>query len=168
MLSRKTVGLALFFTFYAQITIAQWAWRESGGTVYSDKPPPSSVPLSDILRQPAVQAQPAASTPTVPVAPAVPSAGASKLTKPETKSTAELDAEFRERRAQKAEEDKKNAEAAQKKQQLAEECERSRDYLKSLKDGVRVRTGKDNAIMEDAQREKEIQRVQQQVSRACQ
>jgi hypothetical protein len=80
---------------------------------------------------------------------------------------AEREAEFRERREKQAEQEKKAAEEAAKKQQLSQECERSRSYLKSLQEGIRVRSGPDNAVMGDEERQKEIQRVQKQVSDAC-
>ncbi len=142
--------------------LAQWVWREGGTTVHSDRPPPPNIPASQIIKQPAgsnVQMLPSAA-PANNTAPAP-----NKDSKPKT--AAELDAEFKERRNKKAEEDKKAAEDAQKKQQTTQECERARSYLKALQDGLRIRTGKDNAMMEDAERQKELQRVQQQIGQSC-
>ena len=160
----KTILLTLASLLLSTAALAQWAWREGNTTVFSDQPPPPSIAPSQIIRQPAGRAKP--------VEPGDTEKNNDKSTgkaanSTQPKSLAERDAEFRERREKQAEQEKKSAEEAAKKQQLSQECERARSYLKSLQEGVQVRSGSDNAIMGDEDRQKEVQRVQKQVSDAC-
>ncbi|MCE2986061.1 MAG: hypothetical protein LW849_10105 [Burkholderiales bacterium] len=164
----KNILFALATLLLTSTALAQWAWRDGNTTVFSDQPPPPNIAPSQIIRQPAGSTRPAkpgepgeAAKTNDKAAPAKPASS----TQP--KSMAEREAEFRERREKQAEQEKKAAEEAAKKQQLSQECERSRSYLKSLQEGIRVRSGPDNAVMGDEERQKEIQRVQKQVSDAC-
>jgi hypothetical protein len=153
----KKIILALSALLLSSTALAQWAWREGGSTVFSDQPPPPHIAPSQILKKPA-----SAAIANDKAAPAKPS------TESQPKSLAEREAEFRERREKRNEEEKKVAEDAAKKQQLSQECERARTYLKALQDGIRVRSGPDYAVMGDEERQQEIQRVQKRVSSACQ
>jgi hypothetical protein len=149
--------LALSALLLSSTVLAQWAWREGGSTIFSDQPPPPHITPSQILKKPA-----SAAIGNDKVAPAKPN------TEGRSKSLAEREAEFRERREKRTEQEKKVAEEAAKKQQLSQECERARTYLKALQDGIRVRSGPDLAVMGDEERQQEIQRVQKRVSSACQ
>jgi hypothetical protein len=154
----KKIILALSALLLSSTVLAQWAWREGGSTVFSDQPPPPHITPSQILKKPAS----AAAIGNDKVAPEKPN------TESQPKSLAEREAEFRERREKRTEQEKKVAEEAAKKQQLSQECERARTYLKALQDGIRVRSGPDLAVMGDEERQQEIQRVQKRVSSACQ
>lgn len=168
------LAIALVATVYASGAAAQWAWKEDGGrVVYSDRPPPPNIKSSQILRQPAVpppaptpSAQPgAAGTPAdtdkAAAAPAVPSG---------PKSVAERDMEFRKRQQERADSERKAQEEQQKASARAADCERSRGYLKSLEDGVRIsRTDAsgNREILDDAQRAAEVERTRKSIQQVC-
>jgi hypothetical protein len=164
----KTILLTLASFLLSTAALAQWAWRDGNTTVFSDQPPPPNIAPSQILRQPVGSAKPAKPGESGDAAKINDKSAPGKAANTtQAKSLAEREAEFRERREKLAEQEKKAAEEAAKKQQLSQECERARSYLNSLQQGVQVRSGPDNAVMGDEQRQKEIQRVQKQVSDSC-
>jgi hypothetical protein len=129
---------------------AQYVWLdERGGKQYSDRPPPSSVPASRILKQPggvrpdaapAAESQPAPATTTA-------------------SSIAEQNAEFRKRKTEQAEKDKKAADEAKAATDKSKNCERAREYQHSLESGVRIaRTDAagERSFLTDEQREREL------------
>ncbi len=90
---------------------------------------------------------------------------------PQQKSIAEREAEFRKRRMESAEAQKKEETKAAELAQNRENCERARIYLKSLQDGQRIsqidpRSG-ERVYLEDPQRPAEIARAQQAVDSNC-
>ena len=161
---KKNLGVMLSFLLVTLAVQAQplWVWREGGTTVHSDQPPPPNIPASQILKSPGgMPVNAPAATNQAPE-----STGATPATSSSTnknKSAAELEAEFKERQNKKAEQDKKTAEEAQKKQQSAQECERSRGYLRALQEGIRIRSTADNSVLDDAGRQKEVARIQEQL-----
>ena len=87
------------------------------------------------------------------------------------KSIAEREAEFRKRRMESADAQKKEEAKAAELAQNRENCERARIYLKSLQEGQRIsqidpRTG-ERIYLEDPQRPAEIARAQQAVASNC-
>jgi hypothetical protein len=149
----------------SSVALAQWAWRDGNTTVFSDQPPPPNIAPSQILKQPASNTR--AATAALVNKPGDATSTQKSATETAPRSLAEREAEFRERREKQIEQEKKAAEEAARKQQLSQECERARSYLKSLQDGLRIRSGPDGAVMGDEERQKEIQRVQKQISAAC-
>jgi type IV secretory pathway VirB10-like protein len=158
---------------------AQWAWRDDGGRlVFSDRPPPASVKPSQIVRQPnATPAQPSApiyvtDEKQAPMkaegkaenrkpAPAVVSA-------PKTLAEKEMDA--RKRDQERAAAEKKASEEQARKQQLAQDCERSRGYLRALEDGRRIAQSDaqgNQTVLDDAARADELARVRSRLSSDC-
>lgn len=90
---------------------------------------------------------------------------------PQQKSIAEREAEFRKRRMENAEAQKKEEAKAAELAQNRENCERARIYLKSLQEGQRIsqidpRSG-ERVYLEDPQRPAEIARAQQAVDSNC-
>ena len=174
----RHLGVLLLFCGAASLASAQWSWRdEHGRTVYSDQPPPASVRATDVLRQPAsppptqpsdsnnAGAQPASNP--APPAPA-PNAGTPAATRPPT--TAERELEFRKRLKERAESEKKVADAQAEASRKSDDCERARGYLKSLDDGVRlVRSNPDGSreLLDEAQRSDEAQRTRQMIESRC-
>src|SRR5207302_7292989 len=115
----RHLGVLLLFCGAASLASAQWSWRdEHRRTVYSDQPPPASVRATDVLRQPASPppTQPSDSNNAgaqsadnpAPPAPA-PNAATPAATRPPT--TAERELEFRKRLKERAESEKKAADA---------------------------------------------------------
>ena len=87
------------------------------------------------------------------------------------KSIAEREAEFRKRRMESADAQKKEEAKAAELAQNRENCERARIYLKSLQEGQRIsqidpRSG-ERVYLEDPQRPTEIARAQQAVDSNC-
>lgn len=154
---------------------AQWAWRDAAGKmVYSDQPPPASVPAKDVVRQPAAR-----TAPRVP-APVQPQGEERAETTPQTQAAAQparaptvadREIEARKRQQQQAEAEKKAAEEEQKKVQMAENCERMRSYERALQDGyriARVNAAGQREILDDATRAAELERTRAQMQQYCQ
>jgi hypothetical protein len=158
--------LAIVAAGYALPAAAQWAWRdESGRTVYSDRPPPASVKSEQILRQPSAQSFGSSGG-----APADSKADGKDAQKSGPKTLAEREMDFRKRQQEQAEAEKKQAEEQSRNDQRRQECERLRGYLKALEDGQRIaRTDAqgNREVLDDAQREGEIKRVRDGLSRSC-
>lgn len=173
--SRRLAALAIatVAAAYASGAAGQWAWKEdSGRVVYSDRPPPANIKSTQILRQPSITAPAPSPQPAAPGAPAAdgerpgtPSAGSGA-----PKSIAERDMEFRKRQQERADSERKAQEEQQKAASKAADCERSRGYLRSLEDGVRIsRTDAagNREILDDAQRAVEIERTRKSVQQFC-
>jgi hypothetical protein len=151
---------------------AQWAWRDAAGKmVYSDQPPPKSIPAKDVVRQPAA---PAVSRQGA----AVPAQGG-ELPSAEAKtsparagapSVAERDIESRRRQQQLAESEKNAADAEARRVQEAENCERLRAYQRALEGGhriARINAAGEKEILGDATRTAEIERTRAQIEQRC-
>lgn len=83
---------------------------------------------------------------------------------------AERELEFRKRQKERAEAEKKLADAQAEAARKAEDCERARGYMRSLDDGVRLlRTNPDGSreLLDEAQRAAEVQRTQQIIQSRC-
>ncbi len=158
---------------------AEWKWRDaSGRIVYSDRPPPSSVPDRAILRSPkGLIAQPVPPSPTtpslVPGTPAtVPSTAAPAPAGAASGAAPRVDKELEERRRketdakaaqQKAEEDKLLA-------ARAENCARARGQLRQLDDGIRIAKVNEKGereILDDKARAAEAARVRTIIASDC-
>lgn len=110
---------------------AQYVWVDEKGTKqFSDMPPPGSVPASRILKQPtrATSATPSPET-----------AGDKPVSGARTEPTiAEKNAEFRKRKTEQAEKEKKAAEDATHAAEKSKNCERAREYQRTLDSGERI------------------------------
>lgn len=173
----RSIFATLMFAFAASAA-AQWAWRDDGGRlVFSDKPPPASVKPNQIVRQPA---GPGPSQPSAPVyvadqPPPKPQAKAEpKKAEPTAtaapKTPAEREMEARKQAQERADAEKKAAEEQTRKQQVAQDCERSRGYLRALEDGRRIaRTDAqgNQVFLEDADRAAEVARVRSRIASDC-
>jgi hypothetical protein len=158
-LAFATAMLALSISFPAN---AQYVWLDKNNVkVYSDKPPPPDVPNNRVLKGPrgfkatnigdkqpdengSAEAK-AASTPEKP-----------PLT------TAEKNAEFNKRKMEQAEKDKK-AQAEEKiKQEKSQNCEKAKEYQRSLQSGgrfARTTESGERKYLNDEEREAEINRA---------
>jgi hypothetical protein len=169
----KLAGLAVVLGLFALPAAAQWAWREANGrVVYSDQPPPASVKSSQIVKQPGPRTF--APMPIVAGEPANDSKGEAKDKDKENakpagpKTYAEREMEFRKRQQEREQSEKKQQEEQARATQKAQECERMRNYMRALQDGVRVsRTDSqgNREVLEDAQREAEIKRMREALGR---
>lgn len=108
---------------------AQWQWKDaSGRRIFSDTPPPVSVPDRDILQRPKGAAPPAAAGPAATPAKTAPAADASL--------------EQRKQQLEKAEADKRKAEEKAAEEKAAKvravNCENARKNKATIESGVRV------------------------------
>ncbi|KQP14730.1 DUF4124 domain-containing protein [Pseudorhodoferax sp. Leaf267] len=151
-------GLAL-----ALPAAAQWQWRDQNDKlVFSDRPPPSDVPESRILRRPgALRPAPAAAAASVapPPAAAVP-------------RLAGKDKELEERRqqAEAQEEAKKAAQLQAQARARADNCARARQAKTTYDSGVRLARTDANGereFIDDATRAAESRRLQSIIASDC-
>lgn len=155
---------------FSQPVAAQWAWKDDNGRlVYSDRQPPSSVKPDQVVRQPRVSGSmidPSSAMNSV--ASAEPEKKAGAPTGPQT--YAEREQEFRKRLIERTQAEKKQADEVIQRQQSAQECERSKGYLRSLEEGARIQrtdTQGNREFLDDQQRAAEVARMREQVTRSC-
>ena len=186
MIPTRTVlcGLAalLLVATSTSVGAATWQWRDAQGRmVYSDRPPPSEVRSSQILRSPApAPAAPApregasAASPAgeaVPAdAPAERSAAAPPAPAPAMPSWVERERAFRERQAErraseeKAREERENAEHAQR------ACDELQHAIRTLESGmvvVSINARGEREPMGDAERARRLERARAERERSC-
>jgi type IV secretory pathway VirB10-like protein len=174
----RRIGVLLVLFGATSIASAQWAWRdEHGRTVFSDQPPPATTRSSDVLRQPEMApANPSADStgaeaqaPASPVSSAPPARAAAPEA-PHQPTMAEREVEFRKRMKDRADADKKVADAQAEAGRKTDDCERAQGYLKSIESGVRlVHTNPDGsrALLDEEQRAAEAQRTRDLIASRC-
>jgi len=132
---------------------AQWAWKDANGRpVYSDQPPPSSVPAARIFKAPRGQ---------MVDAPASPQSGP---------TLAERNAAYEQRRASAAERATKEAEEAKASAARSTSCENARNNQRALDSGSRIARFNDKGEREfltDSQRAEESKRNAAMVAEHC-
>jgi hypothetical protein len=155
---------------------AQWSWKDKDGRrIFSDQPPPTSVPDKDILKRPAGARAPSpapvadtpppgAATGTAAATIAAPSAAGPKVSgkDPELEKK-KKEADAKEAATKKAEADKL---AAQRK----ENCDRAKRSKASFDSGIRISTTNaqgEREIMSDSARAAETKRIQDIISSDC-
>lgn len=166
---RTTVLLAVGLAF-ASAASAQYVWTDEKGTrIYSDTPPPASVPAGRVIK-----GMPAATSKTA--APAETGSGAARpgdgtsqaatpspggAAEPSSKgppTLAEKNAEFNRRKAEREEKEKKTAEESRMAAEKQKNCERAREYRRLLDSGQRISTvdaSGDRTVLTDERRAQE-------------
>jgi hypothetical protein len=143
---------------FASLAQAQYMWiDEKGLKQFSDRAPPPSVPLKNILKAPRGVPS-AADAPADQAAPA-PAAEESKAKPP---TLADRNAEFRKRVKEKEEREQKEQAADQDHAAKAENCNRARAAKQAIDSGVRISTQDKNGergYMSDEQRAAEAKRA---------
>ncbi len=136
----------------AGLAQAQYAWiDEKGLRQFSDKAPPTSVPLKNILRSPVRIALPEeAAAPAA--AAALPASGKAAPT------LADREADYRKRQLEKAELDKKAEAQAATDRHRKMACDAARQNQRALTSGVRVRST-DGSYLDDKGRAAEQAKV---------
>ena len=129
-------------------------WKDSAGrTVVSDTPPPGNA--KDVRCVGGIGFSAAAPSPTAPSSP---------------KTNAEKDAEFKKRQQEGKEKSDKEAKELQAATERKENCARARSALASLESGRRIAVSDEQGerrIMEDAERQQEIERTRKVVAESC-
>ena len=155
---------------------AQWAWRDAAGRmVYSDVPPPGSVPARNIVHQPS--AAPAPRTDALPEPQSEAPAEAKAQPEPQRAAAppraptyVEREIESRKRQQQLAAAEKKAADEDARKAQIAENCDRLRAYQRALEGGyrvARVNAAGQQEFLDDAARASETERTRAQIEQQC-
>ncbi len=145
-----------------------WKWRDGGRIVFSDRPPPASIPDRAILERPtgmergAVPPSPTGPSLVDPTPAPVAAEPASAATEPA------LEAKLRKEAEAKAA--KQKADEAKLASARAENCLRAKGQLKLLDDGVRIaKTNQkgEREILDDKQRGEEQARVRKIIASDC-
>lgn len=145
-----------------------YKWRdEKGGMVFSDTPPPPSIPRANILQAPKGKIPAAAPAPG---AAATGSPAVNAATGPAApKTVAEREADFKKRQLADQKKAKEEGEKSEQEQQRKAACESQRQNLTSLESGQRiVRTDSkgERYFVEDEQRAKDIAKARQDMAAA--
>ena len=122
---------------FASLSHAQYMWlNEKGSRVYSDQPPPNSVPLKNILKSPsAADKVMGADTP------AAPAAGAAQKGPP---TLADREADFKKRALERAALDQKGANDAAQQATQKRNCDLARAQKAAMESGAPVTTREAN------------------------
>lgn len=141
MLLRHLLPLILLALAVTPNVFAQFKWRDANGRiVYSDMPPPTSVAPDAVLQAPGQRA-PSSKADTGQASGATAATGAASSTSSSpaaATSVADRELEFRKRRLEKAEAERKAAGEAAKARQVAAACEDTRSELRALESGMRM------------------------------
>jgi Domain of unknown function (DUF4124) len=179
----RILGLALLVASLSPLAQAQWSWKDkSGNRVFSDQPPPSSIPDKDILKRPAgaraanTSAAPAAPQITAtldPAATAKPPQGAASAAATGAsgaKAGADPELEKRKKAEEAAQAAKKKAEEEKIAAARKENCERARKGKADFDSGRRIGTTNakgETEFISDAARAQETKRLQEIISSDC-
>jgi hypothetical protein len=142
----------------------QWKWRDANGRIqYSDRPPPLSVPDQAILSRPSGSSTGAAPAPAAATASAASAPGA---------SASAIDPALAEKRrqAEAAEAAKRKADEERLARQRQDNCQRARDYLRTLESGIRISRSNaqgEREYLDDAQRQREAARAREVIGSDC-
>lgn len=146
------IAAALPATSSAQV----YQWKDSSGrTVISDTPPPPNAKGSRSIGS---NPPPSTTTPATEGAAAAP------------KATAEKEMDFKKRQQEAKEKADKEAKEKAAAAENKENCERARRQLTALESGVRVAMADEKGerrFMEDAERQREIERTRKAVAETC-
>jgi hypothetical protein len=165
-MSRIRTFLLVAATALPALALAQWAWVDaSGRRVYSDQPPPPSIPDRSILQQPTprgpvitIGSEPSpAATPARPATPGNAARAGGRDTEAQRAAAA-------------AEAEKRKAEEERIARMKADNCQRARGALATLASGARiVRTNEkgEREFLDDAARASETQRLQEIIGSDC-
>jgi type IV secretory pathway VirB10-like protein len=149
--------------------VAQWQWIDgTGRKVFSDTPPPASIPDKSILKKPGSGMAPPAAAPEP--APAAPSAGATSGPAAPQIPARDNELEAKKKQAEQAEEAKKKAEMERVAKARADNCERARKAKITMDSGVRLATTNakgEREIMDDKAKAAETKRMEAIIRSDC-
>lgn len=153
-----------FLLLACSLASAQWVWKEGDRRVFSDTPPPASVPEKNIVKRPGGGGAPLMA----PAAPAevetAPAAAAPQL------PTADKELEAKKKQTEQAEETKKKAEEQRVAKARSESCARARQARTTLDSGIRLATTNakgEREVMDDKARAAEARRLDDVVRSDC-
>jgi hypothetical protein len=143
---------------------AQWVWKDKTGKVFSQLPPPSSIPEKDILQRPKGSAR--SDGPQFVNAAA--SGAAQTASAPVKAVEPELDA--KRKKAEQDEAAKRRVEEDKLKAARTENCARAKSHLRALDDGMRmarVNEKGEREVLDDKARADESRRAREVIASDC-
>lgn len=160
--------LAAAMVMAAGAASAQWQWiNAEGRKVFSDTPPPASVPEKNVLKRPGARAAP-------PAAEAAESAdgqpAAAPAAAPASDAGKDKELQAKMKQAEEAEAAKRKAELERVAKARAENCERAKRAKATLDSGVRIATTNakgEREIMDDNARAAEGRRLDGIIAADC-
>lgn len=161
-------ALAVLTTLASGAAMAQWQWVDATGRkVFSDTPPPASVPDKDVLKRPSLRtpALTAVATPT----PTGAAASTNTVAAPKLSGRDEQ-LEARKKQAEEAELAKKKAEEERQAKARADNCERAKRAKATIDSGIRIATTNtqgEREIMDDTARAAEARRLDELIRSDC-
>ncbi|MDB5868123.1 MAG: hypothetical protein JWP96_455 [Polaromonas sp.] len=166
----RNLMLAVASSSFALAALAQWQWIDKDGRkVFSDRPPAADIAQKNILKQPGAKGPAPSSSADSPVtaqAEPVPVAAAStpagKASAPRL-SGKDAELEARKKQADEAEKEKKAAEDEKVVKAKADNCDRAKKGLATVKSGIRLAVTNakgEREIMDDNARAAETKRLQ--------
>ncbi|MGS0755074.1 DUF4124 domain-containing protein [Roseateles sp. GG27B] len=181
---RRQAGLGLLILCLCSPALAQWAWRDAGGKMqFSDLPPPRDTPERDILKRPpkqqeqqrqAVVVSPYLSPASAAAAAAsAASASADALAKTESTKQDAKQQQLKQRQEQDAlakQQQLQQDQARKLAEQRRDNCSRAQDNLRLLQARTKLlRTNErgESVLLDETQREAELQRTRSVISSDC-
>ena len=164
--NRARLAAAGTLMAFAALAQAQYMWiDEKGLKQFSDRAPPPSIPLKNILKAP--RGMPTAAT--IPADEPAPAAALEAVKAKAAPTLAERNADYRKRAKENAEREQKDKAEQETEATQADNCERARSAKQSIDSGVRIGTRDKNGergFMTDEQRAVEAKKVDKTLS-AC-
>jgi len=161
-------ALVVLTTLSSGAALAQWQWVDATGRkVFSDTPPPASVPDKDVLKRPSLRTPPPAAVATP--SPTGATATTNSVAAPKLSGRDEQ-LEARKKQAEEAEQAKKKAEEERQAKARAENCERAKRAKTTLDSGIRIATTNtkgEREIMDDSGRAAETKRIDDIIRSDC-
>ncbi|MEY2685196.1 MAG: hypothetical protein RJA09_2340 [Pseudomonadota bacterium] len=148
-----------------------WQWTdEAGRKVYSDRPPPPTVPERAILKRPDTPLPPSApTTPATPQSPGTPAAGQTAAPAGAVAGT-DSELEKRKKAAEQNDAAKQKVIEQQNAKIRADNCRRARAAKATLESGVRLSTTNpkgERVFVDDGMRAEEARRINQVIQSNC-
>ena len=164
--------IAVGFLCIASSSMAQWQWIDrSGRKVFSDRPPASDIPEKNIIRRPGaplpVTIVSNTETDTQANEPAL---AAPNTSAPQPSADAQKEKIAAEQKKQQEEAARRKAEDEKIAKQRAENCQRAKTALATLKTGVRLSTVDakgERSVMDDKARATEEKRLNEAIAANC-
>lgn len=170
-LNKFAIAVVLASIVLPGAALAQaYKWRdEKGQIVYSDQPPPKSIPPGNILQAPKPSAAALAAAAAASTSGAAVSAPAGKVAASPPKSIAEREADYKKRQIETQKKSKEDADKATAEQQRVATCEGLRGTLAGLESGNRIRRTDASGtpvVLNDDDRASEITKIRGQMTTA--
>jgi hypothetical protein len=170
----RWLSVALLLACTLPTAHAQWSWKDKEGRrIFSDQPPPSSIPDKDVLRRPGGSR---AASPSLSTSDAATGASSSGATTTATTAASpkisgkDSELEKRKKEADAAEKATQKAQADQFAAARQENCERAKRAKSAFDSGQRIAQTNakgEREIMSDAARGQESQRLQEIIAKDC-